>query len=302
MQCLPAYTCKRAALFSDIHANYHALLACVEDAKAQGADLFVFLGDYVSGLADPVKTMDLVYALQAQVPTLCIRGNRERSMLEHHTGVSHFVPGSNTGSYLFTYQQLRKQDLAFFAQLPIAAGIILNGIPVELAHAAKDNDRYLFEPGDEKIQGVFQSMNTAYLLAGHSHKQYRYCQQNKTIINPGSVGLPQGAGWHAQYALLDVENGAVNSTFRQVAYDMEALIHAQFQSGLVDMGRCWALCDLYGAMEGKEYTKALLTKIYQHAGTDQSVFGNEAVWDQYTKQLGIAFTEEAALVRFYLQQ
>ena len=54
------FSCRKAAVFSDIHSNYHAFRACYEDAKAQGADLFLFLGDYVSDLADPIKTMNLI--------------------------------------------------------------------------------------------------------------------------------------------------------------------------------------------------------------------------------------------------
>ena len=57
-------SCRRVAVFSDIHSNYDALKVCVEDAIAAGAEGFIFLGDYVSGLAEPAETMDLVYGLQ----------------------------------------------------------------------------------------------------------------------------------------------------------------------------------------------------------------------------------------------
>jgi len=42
----------RIALFADIHANVQALDACIEHARAQGADRLAFLGDFVGYGAD----------------------------------------------------------------------------------------------------------------------------------------------------------------------------------------------------------------------------------------------------------
>ena len=272
--------------------------ACVEDAKTQGAEGFIFLGDYISGLADPEKTMDLVYQICEDAPTVCIRGNRERYLLDHHYGKADFAPGSHTGSLLFTYQRLREKDLVFFSELPIAAEIQLGGIPVEIAHATTDNDRIYFEKGDQVIPTVFGQMRAPYLITGHSHKQYSCESNGKTIINPGSVGLPQGNGWHAQYALLEVQNGKIHSTFRQVAYDMEATIRAQFQSGLIEMGKTWAIADLYGAIEGKEHTKGILTQLYQQEDP-QRALADESLWGKYANQMNLGFTEKEALSRFH---
>jgi len=289
------YRCSKAAVLSDVHSNYYGLKACLEDAEKEGADCFIFLGDYVSGLAGPVKTLDLVYEICERYPSVCIRGNRERYMLEQRTDVSGLCPGSNTGSFLFTYRQLRERDLSFFASLPISRILEINGVAIEIAHATMENDRVYFEAGDDKIREVFANMEAPYLLTGHSHKQYACTENQKTIINPGSVGLPQGNGWHAQYALLTVSDGAVHSALRQVPYDMEALIRAQFQSGLVELGCCWAIADLYGAMTGKECTKALLTQLYSLAEENKSVLSDEAEWERIAAQMGMRFTEEGVL-------
>ena len=86
---------------SDIHGNFHAFQACFDDAVRQGAEGFLFLGDYVSDLAEPERTMDLLYEIQAAYPTICLSGNRERYMLERERGETSFVPGSRSGSLLF---------------------------------------------------------------------------------------------------------------------------------------------------------------------------------------------------------
>ena len=65
------------ALLSDIHSNYYAFKACYEDAIKCGTEMFIFLGDYVSDLSEPQRTMDLVYKIGSKYPTICLRGNRE---------------------------------------------------------------------------------------------------------------------------------------------------------------------------------------------------------------------------------
>ena len=50
----------RIALLSDIHANREALTACLEHARANGVERYVFLGDYVGYGADPGFVVDTV--------------------------------------------------------------------------------------------------------------------------------------------------------------------------------------------------------------------------------------------------
>lgn len=111
---------KKVALMADIHSNFHAFQACYADAVTCGADSFVFLGDYVSDLAQPRQTLDLLYRICNTYPTVCLSENRERYMLEHANGSSDFSRGSKSGSLLFTYEHLRQKDLDFFRRLKIS--------------------------------------------------------------------------------------------------------------------------------------------------------------------------------------
>lgn len=222
------------AVFSDIHSNYHAFKACYDDAIKCGADSFVFLGDYVSDLSEPQKTMDLVYEVQSRYPTICLRGNREGYMLDCEKGASRFSRGSKSGSLLFTYNHLREKDLDFFRGLKISDTIEINGVQIEIAHASMDNDRCYFDCNDGCIADIFPQMKCKYLLTGHSHKQYIQRDSAKTIINPGSVGIPQDGTQWPKYAILEIANDDVSCVFREVPYDMTDAIHAQFANGLVD--------------------------------------------------------------------
>ncbi len=277
----------RIAVLSDIHSNYHAFRACYEDAVEHGTDRFIFLGDYISDLSEPEKTMDLVYDIQANFPTVFLRGNRERYMLDCADGTAHFTTGSKSGSLLFTYENLRKRDIAFFKSLKIHDTICLDDIQIEIAHAAANDDRYYFDTEDGSMDAIFAQMKGSYLLTGHSHKQYIRSAGGKTIINPGSVGIPQGGSRWPKYALLDIACGNVSCTLREVPYDFADAIDAQFASGLVDYAKYWAIGILYDIITGEEWVLKLLRDV-QKAGADC----DEEAWHRAAVQLGMKFTEK----------
>lgn len=282
------------AVLSDIHSNYHAFKACYADAVRCGADRFLFLGDYVSDLAEPTKTMDLVYEIQSRYPTVCLRGNREGYMLDCQKGISSFVRGSKSGSLLFTYDHLRKKDLDFFSALKISDTIELSGVTIEIAHASMDNDRYYFDCNDGHTAEIFPQMQCKYLLTGHSHKQYVKQDHGKTIINPGSVGIPQDGTQRPKYAILEISNGDVSYAFREVSYDMSDVIHAQFASGLVDYAKYWAIGVLYDMITGEDCVLKLLECVQE---TDDIY--NEDAWHWAAAKLGMKFTEQEILELYH---
>ena len=280
----------RVAVLSDIHSNYYAFKACYEDAIKCGAEMFIFLGDYVSDLSEPQRTMDLVYEIQSKYPTICLRGNREGYMLDYESGKSSFIRGSKSGSLLFTYENLRKKDLEFIRGLKISDTIEIESVRIEIAHAAMDNDRYYFDSNDGHTADIFPQMKCDYFLTGHSHKQYIQRYADKTIINPGSVGIPQGGTQNPKYALLDIENGSISCQLREVPYDMTDAIRSQFASGLVGYAKYWAIGILYDIITGEEWVLRLL-EIVEKTGD----FANEGTWRSSAIELGMKLTEQEIL-------
>ena len=280
----------RVAVLSDIHSNYYAFKACYEDAVKRGAESFIFLGDYVSDLSEPQRTMDLVYEIQSKYPTVCLRGNREGYMLDCESGRSSFTRGSKSGSLLFTYEHLRKKDFEFIRGLKISDTIEIEGVRIEIAHATMDNDRYYFDNNDGHTADIFPKMKCGYLRTGHSHKQYIQRNSDKTIINPGSVGIPQGGTQHPKYARLDIVNGNISCQLREVPYDMADAIRSQFASGLVDYAKYWAIGILYDIITGEECVLKLLETVEKTGD-----FANEEVWRLSSIGLGMKLTEQEIL-------
>jgi len=282
-------------VFSDIHSNYHALWACYLDAVRSGACGFLLLGDYVSDLAEPIRTLDLVYRIISAHPCAVIRGNRERYMLECRRGERVFSSGSESGSLYFTYKSLRDGDFDFFESLGFSDVVEINGVRLEIAHSAPDNDRKYFDENGG-LDGIAPKMSTRYLLTGHSHRQYIATVDGRTVINPGSVGVPKNPDSKADYALLDISGGEVSCTLKKIDYDVRGAIHSQFASGLVDCARYWSIGILYDIITGGKMALTLL-----HTVSSTGDVFDEELWERVARELGMKDTEED-IIELYERQ
>jgi diadenosine tetraphosphatase ApaH/serine/threonine PP2A family protein phosphatase len=67
------------AVFADVHANRQAFAACLDAARARGAQRIVLLGDYVGYGADPEWTVETVMGL-VERGAIAVRGNHDTAI------------------------------------------------------------------------------------------------------------------------------------------------------------------------------------------------------------------------------
>jgi diadenosine tetraphosphatase ApaH/serine/threonine PP2A family protein phosphatase len=104
----------RLAFFADIHANRQAFGACLEAARANGAERFICLGDYVGYGADPEWTVETVMGLVEQ-GALAVRGN-------HDTAISSSAESMNAEAQAaieWTRSRLSAPERKFLSELPL---------------------------------------------------------------------------------------------------------------------------------------------------------------------------------------
>ena len=218
----------RIAVLSDIHGNLPALDAVIADVQRQRADLIVNLGDIVSGPLQPRETADKLMALS--FPT--IRGNHERQLLTQT--VDQMGPSDH-----FARETLTDEHLRWLDSLPPVLWLEQD---VLMVHGTPSSDQeYLLETVEwdgvreatprevaERTGGVSASL----ILCGHSHiPRAIRTEDDKLIVNPGSVGLPAYEGdrpfWHkmesgsaaASYALVEKALHSWSAKLLQIDYD-----------------------------------------------------------------------------------
>jgi predicted phosphodiesterase len=237
----------RIAVLSDIHGNLPALEAVTADLKLRTPDLTVNLGDCVSGPLWPRETCELLMA--KTWPT--IRGNCDRAVgREPRATMRH--------SDAIAYDRLDDRHRSWLGGLLnphfVAENIFAcHGTPT-------DDDDYLADditggllsaPAPAAIAARLGKIAAPLTLYGHSHvPRIVQSSDGRTVLNPGSVGLPAYDGeWngetyfaesgspHARYALVTKRNAGFDMELIAIGYNFEFAAQKAETEGRADYAK-----------------------------------------------------------------
>lgn len=204
----------RVAVLSDIHGVLPALEAVLEEPDVQAADRIVVTGDIAAG-PQPVETLDLLCGLGDRV--LWVRGNADRELVAIAGGGSTPYPEANWAG-----GQLRPDQVQLLDKLPTTAMLDIDGLGTVLfCHATPRDDEELvvvdsrLDRWAEVFAGLDPTVTT--VVCGHTHMPFVRLAHGRTVVNPGSVGMPYGPPG-AYWALLG-DNGIA---LRRTTYDFDA--------------------------------------------------------------------------------
>jgi putative phosphoesterase len=225
----------RIGLFSDIHANYHALEAVLADMARRGVDRLICLGDVTMKGPLPKECVDRVRALGCPV----VQGNTDSAYLpERHP--SNYPARTQTqvmarADFERHLRLLSPDDQTWLAMLPMALTEVVDGVQLEFFHATPTDNYVLTMPWapTEQFAGLRQSAETAVAAFGHSHRPFIRFPQGWMAINTGSVGAPYDGDWRACYVILEIEQGSTSAQLLRVPYDQEAAIKAARDVGMI---------------------------------------------------------------------
>src|SRR5687767_7716751 len=105
----------RLALFADIHANRQAFAACLDFARARGAQRIVCLGDVVGYGADPEWAVDTVMGL-VDDGAIAVIGNHDHAI----SNPSETMNAVAQAAVEWTSGRLSAPQRRFLAELPLA--------------------------------------------------------------------------------------------------------------------------------------------------------------------------------------
>jgi len=230
---------KLTAILSDIHSNYEALVAVMEDAASQGADDFVCLGDVIGYGPSPRQVLRIVI----ENSRFCLMGNHEEGVLYQPVGFNWKAEASAywTKDQLWSKRHPPAENRRFRQYLEGAPRYVEEG-DVLYVHASP------LEPTKEYVMPEASS-NAAYMkqlfsrikrvaFGGHTHlpgvftPHQPFLAQDridgpfplvggKFFVNTGSVGQPRDGDTRACYVLFD----GVYIVFRRVAYNCRKTAH-----------------------------------------------------------------------------
>ena len=189
---------EKIAIISDIHGNISALNAVLEDIKKRNIKRIFGLGDYITKCVHP----DLVVDTVRENCEVLLKGNSDDNICN---------PRVRAKKY-WSYEKIGEERAEFLHNLPVSYDFYLSGHLIRLFHASPHGLDHMFNPmfsnkntpysGVELNSPAELFENTAFFGKtendpipdivgyGHLHTPNIFRFKNKTIFNPGSVGVP----------------------------------------------------------------------------------------------------------------
>jgi len=189
---------EKIAIISDVHGNKSALEAVLADIKARGISRIFCLGDSVTKCANP----DVVIDLLKDNCEVVLKGNCDDTMASDRALEKKF----------WSRMKIGEERALYLRNLPIIHEFYLSGYFIRLFHASPFDLSYIYNPmfsNSETRYSAYELFNPMDLFAntsfigktpqdkvpdiigyGHIHTPNIFRIKNKTIFNPGSVGVP----------------------------------------------------------------------------------------------------------------
>lgn len=229
------------AIISDIHANLLALNEVLNDIKRKEIHQIYCLGDLVDFAPWGNEVIELIR--DSGIP--CVLGN-------HDERVAHNLPVVPLSHHGMT--ETRSRQLA----IRLSKDTITNdnkrwlsGLPfqleltfktgrktrkVMLVHASpRSNDEYIFESDSkDDLLGILNDREIDALVMGHTHISYIQRNENKLLINCGSVGRSKEIDRKATYSILAISDEHIEAEICKIDYPIAEVAEAIYKSDIPD--------------------------------------------------------------------
>ena len=188
----------KIAIISDVHGNITALRAVIKDIESRNIDKLFCLGDSVLKSCNS----DLVIDLLREKCDVILKGNCDEAITR---------PNIPKGKF-WTRDLIGEERASFIYNLPVFYEFYMSGYLIRLFHASPFGLDYVFNPmfsNENTIYSATEIHNAMDLFEntdfigktksdpipdivgyGHIHTPNIVRIRNKTIFNPGSVGMP----------------------------------------------------------------------------------------------------------------
>jgi len=231
------------ALFSDIHANRQAFAACLEAARARGAQRLIFLGDFVGYGGDPEWVVETATALIAD-GAVAVRGNHDQAI----GTPSETMNAEAQAAIEWTRDRLSAAQRRFLAELPFT---LEEEDRLYVHSEASQPERWRYVQGTPDAARSMIATSAHATFCGHIHQPALYSMSataKMTSFVPvagvpvnllrgrqwlavlGSVGQPRDRNAAAAFAMYETATREI--TYCRAPYDVDAAAQRIRDQGL----------------------------------------------------------------------
>jgi diadenosine tetraphosphatase ApaH/serine/threonine PP2A family protein phosphatase len=231
------------AIFSDIHANRQAFGACLDFARARGAERIVCLGDYVGYGADPEWAVETVMDL-VEHGAVAVRGNHDNAI----GTTTESMNAMAQAAIEWTRGRLSAVQRRFLAELPLE---VQEEDRLYVHSEASNPEKWRYVQSTSDAARSIAATAAHVTFCGHIHQPALYSMSaaakmtsfvptagvpvqllggRRWLAVVGSVGQPRDGDPAASFALVDTTASEI--TYCRVPYDVEAAAARIRENGL----------------------------------------------------------------------
>jgi putative phosphoesterase len=216
----------RLALLADIHGNASALRAVLADLDRQGgAGCLLVLGDIVLLGPDPAEVVERLMRRAA----LAVYGNVDLFLLDRDWvtfEVETEEDRADQALCLWALERLDERAENWLRALPFERRMSVGSQRLLLVHGSPHSVVGAIEAAtpDAQVREMIAGTHVDLIFLGHTHTALDRMVEGIRLVNPGSVGCPQGEPGTARYAVVSWDGREWQASFRVVHYDAEEVI------------------------------------------------------------------------------
>lgn len=213
----------RIAIISDIHGNFIALEAVLQDLEKQPEiDALVVAGDLCLNGPAPRQALERVQALHCPV----LQGNTDAEIVTQAPDKGE----KKRNTTAWTREQIGAAGVHYLAGLPFSHTVQNpGGSDLLIVHANPLNleDAIFPNAEDDELERLLGGLKkrVGALAFGHLHIAYTRQWRDLLLVDVGSCGLPRDDDHRAAYGILSWQKHRWEAEIRRVPYDVEAVIH-----------------------------------------------------------------------------
>lgn len=273
----------RLAILADIHGNYQALEAVLDDISNNFIDKVIIAGDHICDGPEPDKILDTI----RKIPnSYIIKGNREDYIISLSNGLnSHWFDFKQFSSVIWTFHNISDYNKNYIQNLKPELNIYSENKTIRIVHGAP-NDDYGIIKSEKDLEHAMIKIKEDILVYGHTHNSYNQIKNNRLGINPGSVGLPLYKNAFAEYAIVEVANNSFSVQHKEISYDKTKYIMEMKKCGLLEIAPIWSRTIIESIITGENVSLDFVTNAYRilHSiSNDTEIIPND-LWDDLGKK------------------
>jgi predicted phosphodiesterase len=230
----------KIAVLSDIHGNLDAFREVLQDLDHFRVDQVICLGDTIGYGPEPEETIRLIQ--QRAIPS--VMGNHEMAVVKPQLQ-EWFNPLARE-SIQKTQALLSAETLLYISSLPSSQVIgrfrFVHGCPPSSPFI------YLYQVSESRLMEIFRKSAEWIIFVGHTHNlrlisydghaiiktplrqgTVLLSDQNRYIVNAGSVGQPRDGNNAAKYVIVDTVAQSLEVRF--VPYDIASVYRKIMDAG-----------------------------------------------------------------------